>query len=472
MVTFKLAQWWEPGAPDNPLAGTLFRDSAGTFRLSLDGHFGPSADHSDSADTTEMRVSPPMDDLPLLLGETSEGKLITLIDCRVLKASGIPGLTKTSEEIKPQLIAYDVHFASLDEFRLKSLSVRYTNLDQWVATSGFTTEFPQSHPYAVSVHYVMPEPITASLSNGLTVGVHFAASGPTVGSSRSEIHIQQRAWIKVGASDERPYRELIGTITMVADLIALGIGQPMRPIESRASALGSESIDAPQRSVFFDLHHNAEPIAPELADVDATRMLFSMNDIRSNFGPILQAWFSQREKIRPLYSLYFGTLRSPGMYVEHRFLNMFQALEAFDRRDHVDSPEKVQRHEQRLSRILNAVEGEDDRTWLQRRLRYDNKPAVDRLRRLIKKFKAAWIFDDVQQETQLAGNLRNFYTHYDLTLEAKLPALEERPRAMHNLAARLQTLCEVTLLCEVGFAHDEISRRMHETNRLRRRLIQ
>lgn len=90
-------------------------------------------------------------------------------------------------------------------------------------------------------------------------------------------------------------------------------------------------------------------------------MLFSLNDIRSKFSDILQAWCSQREKIRPLYILYFCTLRSPSMYVEHRFLNMFQALEAFDRRDQVDPPDKVQKHEQRLSRILDAVEGEGDR---------------------------------------------------------------------------------------------------------------
>lgn len=345
MVTFNLAQWWEPRAPDSRLAGTLFQGDDGSFRLSVDGHFAPSGERSDAADTTETSVSPSMDDLPLLLGVTKEGKLISLISCRVLKASGIAGFTKTTQEIKPELIAYDVHFASMDEFRFNSLSMRYSNLDQWVDTSGFTTTFPQSDLYSVSVHYVKPEPITALLTNGLTVGVFFSASGPGFGGSRTQMHIEQHAWLKVSASDERPYEELIGTIRTVADLIALGIGQSMRPIEIRASAFDSESTDDPRKWRSFKLHHNAEPIAPVLAEVDAKRMLFSLNDIRSNFAAILQSWCSEREKIRPLYILYFGTLRSPSMYVEHRFLNMFQALEAFDRRDHVDPSDKVQRHE-------------------------------------------------------------------------------------------------------------------------------
>lgn len=97
---------------------------------------------------------------------------------------------------------------------------------------------------------------------------------------------------------------------------------------------------------------------------------------------------------------------------------------------------------------------------------------MDRVLRLVKKFEAAWIFDDLQQGIQLAGNLRNFYTHFDLTLEAKLPVPEERARAMHNLAARLQTLCEVILLCEIGFSHDQIKQQMGETKRLHRRLVE
>jgi hypothetical protein len=159
------------------------------------------------------------------------------------------------------------------------------------------------------------------------------------------------------------------------------------------------------------------------------------------------------------------------MYVEHRFLNMFQALEAFDRRRHVIPALQREKHEQKLERIYNRVETQRDRKWLQGQLRYSHEPrAVDRLRGLIEEFNAAWIFEDVNEETELAGNLRNFHTHYDLALEPKLPPAEERVRAMHNLAARFQLLCEIILLREVGFAQEDVKRRMDDTERLQHRL--
>jgi ApeA N-terminal domain 1 len=330
MATFKLAQWWEPGTADKRLAGTLVQDDAGYFRFHVDGHFERSRAQSGQPDGVPTSVHPPMDDIPILVGVTSEGKLISLIDCRVTGPVGIPGLMKTTQEFKPRLIAYDVHFASIDEFRLSSLSMRYSNLDQWVDTPGFRIEFSPSQTYSASVHYVLPEPITATLSSGLTVGVFFSATGPNFDHSRTDVHIQQNAWLRISAPDERSYEELVRAITIVADLISLGIGQPMRPIESQATTSNSESTGGPESSISFKLHHNAQPIAPLLTDVDKPRMLFNLNDLRNTFGTMLETWCVQQTHIKPLYGLYFGTLRSPQMYLEHRFLNMFRALEAFE----------------------------------------------------------------------------------------------------------------------------------------------
>jgi hypothetical protein len=100
---------------------------------------------------------------------------------------------------------------------------------------------------------------------------------------------------------------------------------------------------------------NREPIAPEKRDVAARDMLFSLQDISCRFGEIVQAWFTRSTVSRPLYDLYFGTLRSPFMFVEHRFLNMFQALESYDRRTRVMPFDKVEAHEERLDHVTNRA---------------------------------------------------------------------------------------------------------------------
>jgi hypothetical protein len=469
MAENELAQWWRPESATKRLSGTLFEDDDhGGLLLLIDGHFAD-GNAEPAADGVPRAVKPPLD-VPLLLGITADGKSRSLIDCRPVKWSGFPGLTKTSQVFRPMIIAYDVHFASTAEFRLTSLSGRYSNLDQWVDTSGVSYSFPRGNLYPISITYAKPEEVKATLSNGISVNVDFSVTGPDMG-NRREVQIQQHAWLGVDSSDERSYEELLRALTMVADFVSLGIGQAIRLAEIQAGAVDSESTENPRKTIYFRLHHNSEPIAPLREDIASWQMLFTLNDIRENFAKILEAWCIQQEKIRPLYSLYFGTLRSASMYVEHRFLNMFQALESFDRRDFEPTTEAIERHSERKKRIIDAVQVKKDRDWLAGKLRYSHEPsATERLKRLVEKYDAAWIFEDAPAEIELAGNFRNFYTHYGPTLARKLPESKKQPKVMHNLAVRFQLLCEIILLREVGFQADQIKKRIQETQRLDRRL--
>ena len=397
MTENRLAQWWRPEAPSERLAGTLYEDDdRGGMRLLIDGHFAE-AHAEPAADGVPIAVKPPLDDVPLLLGTTSDGKLLSLIDCRAVKGSGLPGLTKTFQVFRPEIIAYDVHFTSVDEFRLTSLSGRYSNLDLWVNTSGISYAIAPGSLYPISITYAKPEGVEATLSNGISVHVDFSVTGPDLG-NRSEVQIQQQAWLGVRSSEERSYEELLRGLTMVADFVSLGIGQAVRLAEMQAGAMDSESTESPQKTIYFRLHHNSEPIAPPREDIDQWRMLFTLSDIRENLAEILEAWCIHQEKIRPLYRLYFGTLRSASMYVEHRFLNMFQALESFDRRDFEPKSEVLEKHSERKKRILDAVQTKKDRDWLEGRLRYSHEPsATERLKRLVEKYDAAWVFEDLRR---------------------------------------------------------------------------
>ena len=61
--------------------------------------------------------------VPILLGATSQGQLISLVDCQFL--SGSPSFLHQRGSLKvwPEVLVYGVHFASSDDFRLTSLSI-------------------------------------------------------------------------------------------------------------------------------------------------------------------------------------------------------------------------------------------------------------------------------------------------------------------------------------------------------------
>ena len=157
------------------------------------------------------------------------------------------------------------------------------------------------------------------------------------------------------------------------------------------------------------------------------------------------------------------------MYVEHRFLSMFQALESYDRRSFEHTPEKRQAHGERLDRILSAVQ-ESDKTWLENQLRHSHEPtAIERIRRLVGVLDAQWLLSD--SDIKLAGDFRNYYTHFDSRIAKRLPPLDERSRTMHNLAVRLQVLCELQLLVASGLSREYVAERMAKTRRVERSLV-
>jgi hypothetical protein len=157
------------------------------------------------------------------------------------------------------------------------------------------------------------------------------------------------------------------------------------------------------------------------------------------------------------------------MYVEHRFLNMFQALESFDRRTFQPPAVKTQKHEERLNTILASIRDVKDRKWLEQALRHSHEPnAADRIKHLVETLNASWLL--TPSDIDLSANFRNYHTHFDPRTEAKLPPAEKRVLVMHNLAVRLRVLCELVLLNAVGFRMDEVRDLVKGTRRLERHL--
>jgi hypothetical protein len=444
----------------------LFEESGQGWVLQLDGNFEKIEQDrhlSQGSPITKPLATPSA--YPVLCGITGEGKVITLFNCQVVAAT-LPLFGHHGRlEIWPELLAYGAHFGDFDDFRLTSLSVRYSNLDAWVATSGFSIDLG-SADNSTTIKYTRPDAIDIGTAEGLTITVEFSASGPSLTSPQNQVHLEQAAWVSVASADPRPYDELLRTSTVFSDLITLGVGQPVRPLELEAQAQAAGSSTATSNSL--KLVYNRSPIAPALPDTKPWDMLFTLPDVRSRAANVLRAWFEGQGKIKPLYDLYFGTVRSPSMYVEHRFLNMFQALESYDRRTYVQDSEKEKAHKERLDRIMKAVDS-SDRKWLKGKLKYSHEPtAADRIRRLVAEVRADWILND--DDVALAADFRNFYTHFDPGIEQRLPPQKDRLRKLHNLAVRLQILCEITLLGAIGFSSHEVRERIDKTRRLERRL--
>lgn len=464
MPDFTSSKWWQPENPKNSVAGILHRDPDKGWILRLDMRFdAPSNGPED--DLAPIHLTSARDSLyPMLLGVTEGGKGITLFDCQ-FSGSSVNAWGHESLSLKPEILVYGVHFDSVEDFVLSSLAIHYSNLDAWAATSGFSVTASQPGFFPMEMRYAKPDALEAEIEPGLSLRLQFSIEGPRL-PAESELHMVQKAWLQVRTTKHRPYDELLRILSRLSDFVSLAVGQPMRPLEIHATCDARTGKGDETRIALLHIVTNRKPVAPVLPDVDSRKMLFTAKEIKDRFSELLLRWFEENRDIEPLYTLYFGTARSPGMYVEHRFVNMFHALESYDRRTRKLSPNKQLKHESRLDSIYQAVKA-NEREWLEGRLRNSHEPAAaDRIRFLVKEVGAEWLLDD--KAISLAGDLRNYVTHYSPNIESRLPAKEERSRCMHNLSVRLRVLCELILMRWLGLPASWAKERVEKSSRLER----
>jgi hypothetical protein len=290
--------WWQPGNPNKALPGVLLEDEEHGWVLHLDGSF-------EEFDLSSVgKVGRPMIwsrgqqvNFPVLIGTTSQGRLISLIDCQMLEGSRpLPSLSRGSLKLWPTVLVYGVHLESVEDFRVTSLSIRYSHLDTWVATTGFTVNFETAF-YPVEIRYTKPEPVESAFSTGLTVGIDFSASGPAMPVS-TDLRMTQRSWLTITSTVDLPFKKLLEHLTDLANLISLGVGEPLRPLEMSGTC-NAQGPTGASVSVPIDLIYNREPVAPASRDVSHWEMLFMLPDIRARFSELITAWLGRDDTFVP-----------------------------------------------------------------------------------------------------------------------------------------------------------------------------
>ena len=116
--------WWLPENPDNKISGVLKFHPVKGVNLELIGSFRESI-------TFNRFLNP-----GIILGITSNGKLVTLYKCLESQSlTSIPGFT-TSTFIA-SMVFLRHHFENEENIQFDSLSLSYSHLDEWVGITGF-----------------------------------------------------------------------------------------------------------------------------------------------------------------------------------------------------------------------------------------------------------------------------------------------------------------------------------------------
>jgi ApeA N-terminal domain 1 len=277
-------QWWLPEKPEIKLAGSLSITSGRRAELEIQGSF------SDSHFWESESVSR----IPIILGLSNNGKQITLHDSLPTKSTtNHPGLSTSILSVDHTFVG--VHFKSVEEIKLRSVSAYYAHLDDWIDSRNFDVEY-DGNKDEILITAMSPEPITVKVSEyEVTIRVDRAIREDKT----RQVAVKYEASIKLSAQPERPLNDYLVQMRLLQHFLTLAMNEPTYPLKVKGESEASKEILEKDIQVYkpIDIYYGVPQLPADIGTVDSIEMLFTLHEVRDSLEDILNNWISKADVV-------------------------------------------------------------------------------------------------------------------------------------------------------------------------------
>ncbi len=426
--------WWLPSDSENKVAVDLTFSNSNGIKLNIIGSW---VNHWNSSMLNEGQS----ETIKIILGISEAGKLITIYDSilknYVLHSS--PGLD--TQKYRSKILFIDAHFTDPSDILFYKAEVDYSYLSDWA-----NLPVPAIKGREYNLSYTYPEKISAKIAQGQISVVYRYSS---VYDLR---HVRLSACLQIEPKMELSFEDFYSQfIFPIKNFLTLATNRPNSPTSVRlysrnGTTQGSHALEEIPIQAIFQTEFREN-----IGKKSRALILFSLEDIKSNFSLVMQKWFNVVNELGMgslcnLFFSVFSVLYSKEMYAEHRFLNLVQAAELYHRLKKNNQVLPKNEHEYRRNSILNSIP-EEHKEWLKQKLEFSNEPTLkERLSDLTKEV-IIRLIDDPEKWIVKIKNTRNYYTHYNQSLKKKAAKGEELFLLTQELSFVLQTCLLIELGC-------------------------
>jgi hypothetical protein len=400
--------WWLPENPENRVTGQLSFNKDEDPLLELLGALNPRETFSSGADFQPE----------IILGITTDGNLCTLYkNIGIGRSHSFPGISR--ERFRSQYLFFGKHFSTGEEIKFSSYRVNYTNLEEWMGKSPFDLEILKEEEKVkkYSAHYTYPDVVEINIPS---LNSNFCAvSTLDTHTDYKTITFHHRSYLRFHPASSQHFDWYWDLLYDMRNLLTLMIGELVHPIKVQAYIDKLEDEDDKTKVEIVDIYFR-QPYAKPTKRVASSEMLITLPFIQGTSSDLFETWFSNREKFRSVYDLFFGYLYRSDMYVQFRFLSLMQALEGFHR---VTRPGKYLSSDEyeKYRIILIAALPEDMpgdlKDALKSRIKYGNEYSLrKRLNELFNDVGdnlRALVSPNYREFIGRVVDNRNYLTHYD-----------------------------------------------------------
>jgi hypothetical protein len=385
----------------------------------------------------------------IIHGTTTEGKEVTLLNCYVSKRQmSMPGIPQV--EISADYYFSGHHF-DFDTFKFESAVITFSDLDKWVDIGGFEKVENEDDFYRAK--YKSPLPISFFKDKDVNFSFVFSGFIP-FGLPKHHLEINQKTLLEIKHQGSFDLHNFWNYLSQIKSFLTIAyFSEP--GIKHIIFTHAQNEIEFIFRGQFED------EIKEKKSKYD---FLFLYKDIQESLPEIFAKWVDLNLFIGPVIDTLEESFRKRTILVENKFLNIIQGIETFHRR--IKPNEKTPReiHKKRINEILDLCPNEHN-DWLKDRLSFSNEPTLhERLCNLFLEIEDEiknHLFKNWEKIIVDSKNSRNYYTHYDKSLEKKALKGAE----LHYLTQRLKIFLLIVVLKETGISSKQIKKIITEGSR-------
>lgn len=431
--------WWLPGLEDNELPGTLsYSQEDGAF-LELVGVF-------------ESKKIEPVPHLPIILGVTQQGKLITLYNC-IINNWSYPLVGLGGGKYRAHFVFEGVHFEAEEKIKFNQLCGSYTDLDAWVDIYGFAVEVDTADGKFVSnIKYEKPASQFFDVEEAFEVGIGFSSRGPSQSIIQTEVKISQRAYLVVKSKNgDIRFDDLFKKLNIFAYLLQFGVQRIPYPLsvfgfsKENPQELSESKVHYPEINIYYT---PIEPISNKKEKLPQ-EFLYTFRDLSADQ---ISAWFTSFDKYETIIHLYRSLFYSNRLFIDAKFLNIAQSLESLHSILFSGEYLAHEKFVEQKEMVLQNVPADLSR-WVEDALSNANyKRFRQRIFELLdnKKETIGRVVDDIELFAKRVTNTRNEFVHHNkqkFTFQK-----DELASAIYVLTLVL----ELYLLEVIGFSKEKI----------------
>ena len=443
-------EWFLPSAKDKRIHGVLSYNIEDGITLDLVGVY----DDNPLRAVPEWLSNHPPHEHSIILGETNEGKKITLY-----KNYSIPtgSIFNPASRYRVHVVLEGLHFENPEDMHFDTLESEIIHLDEWIGISGFDGKeiskevskiLFSDEEHECQVNYKRPDTIHFLVSETLEGEFHFSLQSNGAHAYQKNVFLEQKVYLTLKYKQEQFFDVLLADLHKFKGFVTLALYERAMPKTIRLYNGNGEV------KLFF------QPIGTfPKRETPKTHfeMLFCYENIKDNFPELIKKWFEKYDILKPIFNLFIAQFYTAEAFMENKFLNLAQAAEAFHAhtRETIKMPKKD--YDRMTKDILSSV-NENYHDFLKGLFNFGNHLNLeDRLNDIMLSISCEFfdeIIEDRKKFMKQVKWLRNYYTHYSSDL--KKHAL--KGPELFNLTQKLKVILVCAFLLEIGFDKDLLNK--------------